>query len=542
VSRGGRLRRLRPAFVAALAGLLLAAAFPKVNLGFLAWAALAPLLVIVRGRSLPRAAGLGWVAGFTFFSAILYWIPDTVSNFTRIPPLVADGLWLLMAAACAYTFAVFAVGVEWMSRRGVARVLAAPALWAVLEWARTFVIAGFPWASLGYSQMRTPVLVQAADVGGVYLISAVLVAANAAMAEMVVDREARSGGGVDRSLRVGHAAPLARPRAMACLFVALPALLLAYGSWRLAVVEAAPVTGAVRVGVVQGNISQDRKWDPELQDGIYDRYLELSGEAADMGAKLVAWPEASVPFYLGLDARAQKLARLAVQREIWILVGAPGIRRENGQTRPYNQAWMVGPDGRWSEPYDKIQLVPFGEYIPLAGLFGKVEIAVEAVGEFGRGDHYSVFEGPPLEAVAGGVTDVGRPLRLAPLVCYEGIFPTLTRQFAVAGADLLVNISNDAWYGDTSAPYQHIAMAALRSVENRVPLVRATNTGVSGFVTVDGRIGATTPLFEEDIAIETVLLRDVDSFYRRFGDVFVGASALSLLGLLVVARRRATGG
>ncbi|MFT4571330.1 MAG: apolipoprotein N-acyltransferase [Hyphomicrobiaceae bacterium] len=532
------MRRLRPVLVAALSGLLLAVAFPKADLGFLAWAALAPLLVIIRGRSIGAAAALGWVTGFSFFSSILYWIPDTVSNFTTIAPSVATGLWFLMAAACAYSFAVFAAVVEWLAARGIARTVAAPAVWVVLEWARTFVIAGFPWASLGYSQMEYPVLVQAADLGGVYLISAFLILANAAMAEMVVAREAQKGGGSDASLHVAGAAPSKHSRRFALLFVALPLVLALYGSLALRSVEQAPVLGSVRVGVVQGNVAQDQKWDPALREKILDRYLSLSEDVASMGAELVLWPEAAVPFYLGLDARAQKLARFAVSRDVWLLTGSPGVRREDEVTRPYNQAWLVGPDGHWREPYDKIQLVPFGEYIPLGGLFGRVRIAAEAVGQFGRGTEHKVFEGPAILATAGGAAALGRPARFAPLICYEGIFPALTRRFAAAGADFLVNISNDAWYGDTSAPHQHLAMIMLRAVENRIPLVRATNTGISGFVSADGSVRATTALFEEDIAVQTLLLRDIFSFYRRFGDVFVALCGLLVLALFAVASRR----
>lgn len=530
------MKRWRPALVALASGVLLAMPFANGRLGFLAWAALAPLLVIVRGRGLGPVLALGWLSGIAFFGCVLYWIPDTVSNFTSISPIVAQGLWLLMASACAYTFGVFVLGVEWASRRGVSRIVAAPLLWAVLEWARTFVVAGFPWASLGYSQMDYLHLIQAADLGGVYLLSAILVLANAAMAELVVAREAEKGGAVDAELRVGHAGPRADTKRLGLLFVSLPVLLFGYGALQLARVESAPVLGKVRIGLVQGNIAQESKWDPALRDFILERYLELSETVAAMGADLVVWPEAAVPFYLGIDARAQQLARFAVSNEVWLLAGAPGLRREDGRVKPFNQAWLVGPDGRWREPYDKIQLVPFGEYIPLGGLFGRVKIAADAVGEFGRGKKHLVFEGPSILPVAGSSPiELGRAARFAPLICYEGIFPALTRTFAALGADFLVNISNDAWYGDTRAPHQHLDMAALRAVENRKPLVRATNTGISGFVGADGRVGGTSPLFEEDISVQSILLRDIPSFYRAFGDVFVALCAL----LLVVALGRA---
>jgi apolipoprotein N-acyltransferase len=240
-----------------------------------------------------------------------------------------------------------------------------------------------------------------------------------------------------------------------------------------------------------------------------------------------------VPFFLNHDPRRVRLQHFSDQTDAWLLVGAPGYERmPNGAPRQYNQAWMVAPQKGLDGPYNKIMLVPFGEYVPFGGLLGWVQKAVEAVGDFGRGTAPVVFEGPSVRGPAGNVN-----VELAPLICYEGIFPDLVRRFVAEHADILVNISNDAWYGRTSAPYQHLAMSAMRAVENRVPMVRSTNTGISAVVDPVGRIRSRTPLFEQVFFVDSVALVHGGSIYTRIGDVFVYACVLGSLGLAYLRRR-----
>ncbi len=509
----------------------MALAFPWLEAWPLAWVALVPLLVVTRGARLRVAAAYGWLTGLSFFLATLYWIPDTISNFTRISPLIAAGLWVLMSAVAAYSFALFAAVVEWLVARGGSRLVAAPLVWVVVEWMRTFVFAGFPWNSLGYSQIEATVMVQVADLTSVYGISAAIVLTNVAIAEAWLRRGRRAGNGAAASATKGAVYFLA-------IAAASPSLLFVYGTLRLADLEARPFQGALRVGVVQGNIAQDRKWDQAFQEEILAKYLRLSRDAADDGARLIVWPEAALPFYFRYDERSRALFEFARDRHVDLLVGAPGYQiGDDGKPQALNQAWMVTSEGDVQGPYDKIQLVPFGEYIPLHGLFGMVAIAVESVGEFGRGSQYTLFETAALEPPLPQTVTVRRPARFGTLICYEGIFPALTRQFAAAGADFLVNISNDAWYGDTAAPHQHLSMAALRTVENRMPMVRSTNSGISAFITAEGRMGPTTSLFEDDIVVETILTRPTWSLYRTYGDVFVYL-CLAALALLMLRRSR----
>ncbi len=506
--------------LAAASGLLLATAFPRLNLEPLAWVALVPLLVAVRGKRPWPAAGYGWITGFCFFLCVLYWIAPTVANFTRLGLPVAAGLCVLFAASAAYTFAAFAAVTEWLAAAGISRLLAAPVVWVVLEWLRTFVIAAFPWASLGYSQYKFLSVIQIADLTSVYGISALLVFFNVALVEI-----------------------FAQPRrrvATAAAAVLVPALVLLYGNVRLSQLRSAPVTGALTAAFIQANIPQGQKWDPTRASSIIQRYLTLSTEAVERGARLIVWPESAVPFYVGPDVRTEILRDFTAKHGVHLLAGAPAYEsRDGGPARPYNRAWLVTPERSLEGPYDKMQLVPFGEYIPLAGLFGAVDIVVEAVGEFGRGTEYVVFDGPSVES-PGAAQGAGRPARFGTLICYEGIFPALTRRFVAGGADFLVNISNDAWYGATSAPVQHLSMVALRAVENRVPVLRSTNTGISAFIGADGSIGPTTYLFETDLGVEQMLFRDTDSFYRRAGDVFLYVCIVLLAALVALRIRRGT--
>jgi apolipoprotein N-acyltransferase len=511
---------------AVASGLLLAAAFPKWNLAVFAWIGFVPLLLAVRGVRPLRAAFYGWITGFVWQLVTIYWIPATISNFTAIPQPAAQALLLLLGGFCAYPFVLFAAGIEWGAARGVPRLVFAPALWPVAEWLRVVFIAGFPWNPVGNTQIAFPVMAQAADLGSVYLLSSAIVAANVALAEAW-------------ALLRRERAPRSRVGAYAATAAVVPLLLFGYGVWRLDQLGSIPYSGSIRIGVAQGNIAQEEKWNARRRDEILATYLRLTEQAADAGAKLVVWPEASLPFYFQHDLRSTQLSRIAKERRIDLLVGAPGLEVRGAQQTPYNQAWLVRADGTATGPYDKIQLVPFGEYIPMFGLFGMVDVAVQSVGQLGQGREYTIFdtaELTPLAGAAQAATD--RRARFATLICYEGIFPALTREFAARGADFFLNISNDAWYGDTSAPHQHLAMAAMRTIENRIPMVRSTNTGVSAFITDEGWIGSTTPLFEEDVVVETLLVRDVWSFYREYGDVFLHAAQILTIALLLLGWRR----
>lgn len=501
----------------ALGAVVTALSFPSTDAGFLAWFGLVPLLLAVRGRSVREAFGLGWLFGLVLYLIVLYWISPTISNFTRITPMLAHLLLLLLVAVVGLFTAGFAAAVEWIAAAGISRVIAAPLVWVVIEYSRSYIPAAFPWALLGYSQYGVEPVIQIADIGGVYLVSATLVFINAVLAEVATDGPRRHGLLLTAS-------------------AAVVVIVFGYGSLRAASVAdrlGSQPAASLRVGLVQGNIRQDRKWDRSFEEEILATHLALTRRAIDDGAGLVVWPEAAVPFALRLDPRAAQLVDLSRASGARLLVGAPGIEVLGPRLyRQYNRAWLIDPEVGLAGSYDKIQLVPFGEYVPFGWLLWWVDQAVQAIGNFGRGSEYVVFE-LPADVGAGGDVAIG----VSSLICYEGIFPALTRNFVAAGARLLVNISNDAWYGRTSAPHQHLAMAAVRAVENRVPVVRATNTGVSAFVDAVGRIRGRTPLFEEAVAVDDVVIADTFSLYRTLGDWFVYLCMIAVAALAALRMR-----
>jgi apolipoprotein N-acyltransferase len=496
--------------LAAASGALLALAFPIVDWGSVAWVALVPLLLAALERG-PRAAFLaGWVAGLVFYLATLYWLVLTIGTYTNLSPLVSVGPLLLLCGFLALGFGLVTAACEWARRRGIEIALVAPLSWVVVEWIRTYVLGGFPWVSLGYSQYRATYLVQFVEVTGVYGLSALVVLVNAVVY-----------GAVRRWL-AGEA-----PSSRAMLAVTmLLVVLVGWGYWRVRKIASLPVVGAVRVGFIQGNVAQDVKWDPAYQAATIAHYEALTREAVADGAELVVWPETAAPFFFQEESELrERILDLARELHVALVVGSPAFTYENGALVLHNRVYLVDSDGAADQYYDKMQLVPFGEYVPLKPLFFFVDKVVEGVGDFR----------------AGGTPVVLRTARgnFGVLICYEDIFPGLTRRFVAGGADFLVNITNDAWFGRTSAPYQHLAMATLRAIENRVPLVRVANTGISAMVDADGTIRWRTGLFESAWRVDSVGWVGLRTFYTRFGDVFAYACiALLVLVTIVGGSRR----
>ncbi len=496
---------------AAVAGLALSAAMPSLDWTPLAWVGLVPLLWAIRGRSPGRAFRLGWLAGVAFWLATTYWIVHTIGHYTAVPVPVAALVLLLMASVLACYHGAFAAGLVWMSGRGLPALWLAPALWVTLEWLRGWFFIGFPWAALGYSQHRFLDLVQMVEVTGVYGVSALLVLFNGVVGAVVVAR-----GPELRRLLPALAA-------VTTLLVALPLA----GRTRRVQLARLPPAGTVMVGIAQGNVDQSRKWDPAFQDETLDRYERLTHAAAAAGAELVAWPETAAPFFFQEPGpERDRVLALARETGVSLLFGSPAAyRRLDGSVAQANRVYLLGPDGRERDFYDKMQLVPFGEYVPFERVLFFVDRMVEAVGGIEPGRRATLFDGP-----AGG--------RFGALVCYEGVFPALTRRFVADGATYLVNVTNDAWYGPTSAPAQHLVQASFRAIENRVPMVRAANTGISALIAADGTIVWSSPLDREIWHVGEIAWPGVRTVYTRVGDVFVWLCVLVTLGALGAGVRR----
>jgi apolipoprotein N-acyltransferase len=392
-------------------------------------------------------------------------------------------------------------------------VLFAPATWVATEMGRTYIWDGFPWELLGYSQVTVLPVAQVASVVGVYGLSALIALVSASAACVALDRSRRRWWPLAGSL----------------------VLVLAIGAWGAVRLRTHALTTQgtpIRVGVLQGNIEQDQKWDPSMRAPIMDRYINMTREAIGRGAQFVLWPESSTPLPYEQDvASGDAIRRLAQQAHITLLIGsdqvepvqpAPGRAPES---RYYNAAYLVQPDGTTGAIYRKIHLVPFGEYVPLKRLLFFVGPIVEAVSDFTPGDAVVMLP------VAGHLASTA--------ICYEVIYSGLMRSFVTHGSELLTTITNDAWYGWSSAAYQHWEQASMRSIEEGRYLARAANTGISGFVDPYGRVLQRSNMFESAVMVEELRFLTARTVYSYIGDL-AGWLGVAVTALALAATRRRT--
>jgi apolipoprotein N-acyltransferase len=499
-----------PSFALALiSGALLALSFPRFGTPAFAWLALTPLLVALgRPARASRGFQLGLAAGVAYFGGTVYWVSSVMAQYGGFGAPLAVLIAALLVAFLALFPGMFgAVLVVVVSRLGRRALLAAPAVWVATELARTLFGGGFPWALVGYTQVPVLPIAQFASLVGVYGLSALVVAVNAALAYGVLERGREGWRAVLVTLAV-------------VLGVAL------WGGARLRDGHLLRSGRPLTVGLVQGNVAQDLKWDPRLEDEILEKYLRATHGAVKRGAGLVLWPESATPFYFEEHVKGQRIRQLARDTQAWLLIGSDEFER-GAPPVSYNAAFLVGPDGRTRGVYRKVHLVPFGEYVPLRRLLFFAAPLVENVSDFMPGRDVVTLP------FAGGA-------RLSTAICYEVVYPALIRDGVEQGSELLTTITNDAWFGRSSAPWQHFDMAAMRAIEQGRYLARAANTGVSGFVDPYGRVLDRSSLFTDEVLVHEVRLIDERTWYARLGDVAAWAS-VAITGLVLAAALAARG-
>jgi apolipoprotein N-acyltransferase len=489
---------------ALISGLLLAAVFPKWDLTFLLPVGLVPLFWALRGQSLKHAFWLGMAAGLAHFSMLLYWIVYVTNVYGGLPLPLGVGVLLLLAGYLSLYRGLWAVGLAFAQKRELNLLWFAPALWTALELGQTHILfGGFPWELLGYSLYRFPLFLQVADLTGVYGISFLIVLINTAFYLFLFPRQ--GGWSLHRS----------RPLAVIALVLLV---WLGYGYYRLGgLAKQISASPKLKVAVVQGNLKQGDKWNPQIVKDTLERYRRLTSQV--QGAQLFIWPETAAPFFFRPPSDlSQHLEAIARESRGRLLFGSMAFEKNPSGQKFFNAAYLLDLQGKEAGRYDKNHLVPFGEYVPLQSLLFFIPKMVPMIGDFTTGP-----VGATLPLPEG---------KVGPLICFESIFPGLSRAQVQNGAQLLVNITNDAWFGTTSAPYQHLAMAVLRAVENRVSLARAANTGVSAFIGPDGRILWSSDLFVEAAHSLEIPWLPGGSFYSRYGDVFAWVCVLlAVLGL-----------
>lgn len=496
--------------LAALFALTLIVAFPfragelRFDWGIAAgWLALAPLAALLSGLS-PRAA-FKWALfpSWLAYAGILYWLFVVVATHGGAPAVAGVGAVLIVSGVFALHAGAAGALTAWLApRSGRAGVLVLPAAWLVMEHLRGFdFLGGFEWAALGYAAHRDLPMLGLASLMGVHGLSFVM-----ALAATLL--------GVGRW-----------PSALAVFVLAH-----AIGFLALPSADDLGATGARPLGVmlVQGNIPQGEKWDPARAQRNLLTHIELSRAAIGAQADLIVWPEASVPGFI--DAQPEfrdPVESLSRELHVPIIVGGIGLTRVRDERRAlyHNSLFVVTPDGGVVDRYDKSVLVPFGEYVPLRELLGflsAVATSLADVADMTPGPGERPLDG--LTAFEPAQTPVG-------LICYEAVYPELVRRAVNAGARLLVNITNDAWYGRSSAPHQFLAIAALRSAETGAPMLRAANTGISAVIDARGVVLQETPIFERlTLTVEVPPGRKTRTLYTRVGDWPLWLSWLVLLG------------
>jgi len=510
-------------FLSLFSGLLLWLSFPG-GCGFwpLLFVALVPLLQVLRGESSKRACFYGLLCGLLHFTVLLYWIVIVLGRYGGLAWFISLPALLLLALYMASYLALFGMVANLILRVFPAAVALwlLPSLWVGIDWLRGVLFTGFPWMDLGYALYKVPLLIQVADLAGHHGVSFLIVFVNCSLLLFF---------GRKNSIR-------------SRLLILIPTLCLLgaaaiYSSIRFTQeneVLSADDTTKIEVGIVQGNIDQGLKWSPDQQQRTVENYLLRTKSLFASGhPSLVVWPETALPFYPPANGTfMQPLERLVATDNFALLTGAPWyeiVDRSAKKINFFNSALLLQPDGSLGGKYYKTHLVPFGEYVPLKKFLPFLAPLVEAVGDFRSGS----IEQPLLWQQA----------KLGVLICFESVFPDLSRQWVLAGANVLVNLTNDAWYGRSSAPRQSLAMAVLRAVETRRSLIRSANTGISGFVNPAGTMSKESGLFVPWAETEEVVLSNELTVWARYGYLFAPICLIVGLigGLAAIGKSRRAG-
>jgi apolipoprotein N-acyltransferase len=497
-------------FLAVSSGFLLTLSFPKTGISFLAWFALVPLFIISRNLSFKNSFSLGLMAGLSHYLTLIYWLVHTMSTYGHLPFYVSLPILFLLSFYLALYIALFSMSVTCLCSSPLSLFFTAPLIWVSLEYIRSFLFTGFPWELLGYTQFKMLHIIQISDIFGVYGISFCIILFNTALFLIYLGLTGKDW----KEKKIGRKQAVGATAAVAVILAAV----WGYGNLQIhRLHELAVNSPSIKATVIQGNIDQAKKWDPAFQRSSTIKYIRLSLLSRNLHPDLIVWPETATPFYFTKNIELSNLVLSGIRETgTDFLIGSPAFNVENNKVEYYNSAFLVDAAGNVIGRYDKAHLVPFGEYIPLKKWLPFVGKMVETVGDFRAGEK--------------GRTIRWKNFRIGVLICYEIIFPPLSRAMVQNNASILVNLTNDAWYGKSSAPYQHFSMAIFRAVENRRSLIRAANTGISGFIDPSGKVIENTQLFKDAVITQKVPMLEMKTFYSRFGDVF----AMACLGLSVL--------
>jgi len=485
--------------------------FPYYDFYFFAFFAIAPLIYIaVSYDKNPFLTGFLW--GIAAYSGIIYWVTNAVNVYGNVNIVFAWCANLLLICYMAAYSGIFALLVrDSLKYLNISPFISAPIIWTALEWGRTFIFSGFPWALFGSTQYKNIPFIQIANITGVYGVSFLLILCNAALVEIALALKNKTK----------------KPIVKAAATIVIIGIVFSYGIYSINKHDKQSIK-KVKVSLIQANIEQAKKWNPKFQDETIKKYAKLTLSRDAENSKLIVWPETAVPFFYQKEEEYQKIIKqLSLQSKADLLFGSPAYEvKDKEHLNFFNRAYFLSNNAASLNSYDKMHLVPFGEYVPSFIPF--LAKLVYGIGEFIPGKEHTVFK-----------SESGN---FSVLICFEGIFPAQSREFVKKGADFLVNITNDAWYGKSSAPYQHLSLSIFRAVENNVPLIRAANTGISAIIDKNGRIKASSDIFiETAVSGEIYIGKSGRTFYTEFGDVFsilITTISVVISGKIFIRRRK----
>jgi apolipoprotein N-acyltransferase len=484
------------------------------DLHALAWLAYAPLFLAVFREPCRVQVRRLFLFGMIFNLGAMYWLYTAMNTFGNLSPFISVLVLVILSMVLTIYFILPFFAARFVERfLRVSPFWSLPIFWVSCEWCRGhWPMGGFPWAQAGYSQASWISLIQISDFTGVYGVTALLIWGNLALVEGV--RLAKKDPQA-RKFRIGF-------------FLLLLVGDLVYGGLEKRSLERRIVDAPkLKIALLQGNIAQENKWLQGKAAEIHQTFKKMSEDAIQQGADLVLWPEASFPYDVDLDDPRQ--VKIVGEFSKDVIAGAVTYEGQGnapsqslsiqGSYPIHNSVFLIHPGGVLGEAYHKQHLVPYGEYIPLKSVLPFLGKLTAQVGEFNAGDRYVLLK--------------SQEAQMGPLICYEDIFPDISRNHAHHGANLLINMTNDAWYGDSSALPQHLSFSPFRAVENHRSLIRATNNGITAVLDPLGRVLKTLPPFERGTLIADVSLVSFPTFYAKWGDVF-GYVCLLVSGILVL--------
>lgn len=481
-------------------GILLIVIQPPVSLFPVAFFALLPLIGSIDKNDLRFSFFSGYVTGVVSYLGLIYWVFIAMNRYGGISiPLSVLILFLFVLYLSCYT-GIAALSCAWLEKRfSVPLYVSFPFVWVLMEYARGSSPYGFPWSFLAHSQYNFLPFIQIVSITGSYFISFLIVAANTVFF------------GFRRRKKVSSVYMV--------LIAVLFAVTFVYGFVSLA--DKNDDKPRKNVAIIQGNVRQDVKWDEAFKIVTAKKYIQMtlqSGSSSD----LVVWPETAMPFIFDEEVHLNRYIKdLPSAMNMNLLFGSIS---KNASGRYRNTSYVIGKTGDTIGVYSKVHLVPFGEYTPLVSYLPFLEKLTAAGGDFVPGDSHAPIK-----------TDIGD---IGILICYEGVFPYITNETVRQGAQVLVNLTNDAWYNRTSAPYQHFAFYIFRAIETDRYLLRAANTGISAIIDPKGRVEAKTPIFTEEVLRGSFAMKDKKTFYVRYGDYFILLALIVLAAFAVVGRCR----